>query len=95
MATITRHRLHELVDALANAQLEAAGQVLAALVDEAPPPAITVDPAVRAAARQRLADARRPPLEADAFTIDFWPVGQSADELVETIDRWRREGGDA
>ena len=95
MATITRDRLHELVDALADTHLEAAGQLLAALANEAPLPEITIEPAVRASARQRIANTGRPPLSADAFAMDFWPAEQSADALVETINRWRREGGDA
>jgi hypothetical protein len=95
MVAITRDRLHELVDALAEAQLDAAGQALAALVEAPPPPATLVEPGERAAARRRLAAARRPPLDADAFAVDFWPAERSAAEQVETVDRWRREGGDA
>jgi hypothetical protein len=29
----------------------------------------------------------------DALRADFWPEDESADEFVETIRRWRREGG--
>jgi hypothetical protein len=58
--------------------------------------AFEVPPSVRDAARRRIFESGPlPVMSAETFAVDFWPEDRGAEELVEQIDRWRREGGDA
>lgn len=93
MATVTRDRLHELIEALSDDDLDAVGRVLGALVDDEP--AVRRDGVFSAGVAGASAGALPAAMTAESLQADFWPEEESAEEVVATIDRWRAEGGDA
>jgi hypothetical protein len=92
MNAITRDWLHELVDGLSDEDLATAGQPLATLPSSSEL-TIDINPDGHATSRRRALAEAKPPLDAAFFAADFWPEERSAEEVVATIDRWRREGG--
>lgn len=91
---VTAERLHELVDALPEAERETAARVLAALVHA--PRAAAVSGAaffgLALGAPPAVLRAEAPPLrDIRELRGDFWPEDEGPDDFVTAVRAWRRE----
>ncbi len=93
---VTVERLHELVDALPEAERETAARVLEALARAEETPAASGAAFFAAGPGQAVLRPNAAPIhDIDELRGDFWPEDEGPDEFVESVRAWRREGGHA
>ncbi len=92
---VTVERLHELVDALPEAEREVAARLLETLLHAAPRPAVPGTIFFAGSTGDAVLRPDVPPIASiDELQGDFWPEDEGPDDFVIAVRAWRREGRD-
>jgi hypothetical protein len=95
VATVSRDDLHQMIDALGDAEVATARRLLIALTqpeNRVPADRRTDSRASDTLSRHPSAVVHAPPITSiDDLHGDFWPADEDPDEFAATIRRWRDE----
>jgi hypothetical protein len=93
---VTKTRLHELIDALPEAERATAARFLEHLLREQGWSMVSGAAFFDASHSQVVLRPDVPPIQSiDALRGDFWPDDEQPDEFIDAIRAWRREGNRA